>query len=294
MTQKGVSLYYVVVITSLLLGITLGLSAILVGQIKALKEMGNSVLAFFGADTGMEYILYLDKKCYELGCSNPPCRPDCQGLPVGYTASGVVSTNGADYVISQPRCHSFQSRGKFMGITRAVESSRFSYKFAFATQVPDGNLGGVSGADTTCQNAAAVAGLAGTYKAWISSTDSATQPSTRFTTASVSYIRTDCVIIANDWTDLTDGTILAPINKDAGGGSIADDSHVFTNTNPDGTATITDSQPNVCWNWTSGAFNRDATYGIISSSELGGGRWTTTGLQDDCDTTTNYIYCFQQ
>jgi hypothetical protein len=42
-------------------------------------------------------------------------------------------------------------------------------------------LGGLSGADATCNSLAASAGLPGTYKAWLS--DSASSPSTRFTQA---------------------------------------------------------------------------------------------------------------
>lgn len=69
--QRGVSLYYAVVITSLLLAIALGLGTILISQIRGLKEMGDSVMALFAADTGMEYILYLDIICQkEENCSS--------------------------------------------------------------------------------------------------------------------------------------------------------------------------------------------------------------------------------
>ena len=79
--QKGVSLYYAVVITSILLAIALGLGTILISQIRGLKEMGDSVIAFFAADTGMEKILYLDAICQkqENCTSTSPFYTLCSG-----------------------------------------------------------------------------------------------------------------------------------------------------------------------------------------------------------------------
>ena len=57
-SQKGVSLYFAVVITTILLAIVLGLTTILVSQLKIIRGMGDSVVAFFAADRGMERTLY--------------------------------------------------------------------------------------------------------------------------------------------------------------------------------------------------------------------------------------------
>jgi len=299
MYEKGVSLYYAVVIISLLLAIAFGLTAILVGQIKISKEMGDSTIAFFAADSGMERILYLENRCYQASCPNF-CNPTCQGLPLNYSTSSVLS-NSAEYYTTVDRCHSFQSKGKFRDTTRKVEANRLLYKFVFATAVDNGDLEhlgggtgpnpGVDGADNICNNRAAGAGLPGIYRAWITDTDDNTQPSTRFTHASVSYIRTDCAIVANNWADLTDGTILVPINRNESGGSITDGSLVFTNTNPDGTRTSNEGGF-TCQNWTISDEGLQANYGIISSSELGAG-WTATSTDHICNS-QNYIYCFQQ
>ena len=56
--MKGVSLYLALIIMTLLLALALGVSAILFGQIRMMREMGNSVLAFYAADTGIERELY--------------------------------------------------------------------------------------------------------------------------------------------------------------------------------------------------------------------------------------------
>ncbi len=76
----------------------------------------------------------------------------------------------------------------------------------------DGDLGGLSGADATCQSLATSAGLPGTYRAWLS--DDAQSPSTRFSRSSGPYQLLNGVTIANSWTDLTDGTLAASIALD--------------------------------------------------------------------------------
>ncbi|TSC66687.1 MAG: hypothetical protein CEO21_126, partial [Microgenomates group bacterium Gr01-1014_80] len=86
-----------------------------------------------------------------------------------------------------------------------------SYKRVFETSLTyDGNLGGLAGADSKCQTLADTSGRGGTWKAWLS--DSATSVSSRFTHATVSYKLLNGTTIANDWNNLTSGTILAPIN----------------------------------------------------------------------------------
>jgi len=55
--QKGVSLYLTIIIMVILLAIVLGVSAILLGQLKTIKGMENSVVAFYAAETGIEEAL---------------------------------------------------------------------------------------------------------------------------------------------------------------------------------------------------------------------------------------------
>jgi hypothetical protein len=76
-----------------------------------------------------------------------------------------------------------------------------SSKTVFITsQMFDGALGGLEGADDKCNQAAAAAGLSGTFKAWLS--NSSTGPADRFVRAELPYVRTDGVRIADHWTDL--------------------------------------------------------------------------------------------
>lgn len=55
--KKGISIYLALVITSILLSSALGVSIIFVNQIRVLKEMGNSVVAFYASDAGIEKVL---------------------------------------------------------------------------------------------------------------------------------------------------------------------------------------------------------------------------------------------
>ena len=90
-------------------------------------------------------------------------------------------------------------------------------KTVLSTSRFNGNLGGVAGADAKCQGAAQAAGLSGTYLAWIADGDPTSAPSFRFTRNPGIYRRTDGAVVALDYTDLTDGSILNPIERDAFG-----------------------------------------------------------------------------
>jgi len=56
-TEKGISVYLVILLSTFILAIALGLSTILVSQIKMSHEIGESVIAFYAADTGIEAVL---------------------------------------------------------------------------------------------------------------------------------------------------------------------------------------------------------------------------------------------
>jgi hypothetical protein len=98
----------------------------------------------------------------------------------------------------------------------------------------NGNLGGLAGVDQICNILAAAEGLpgAGGYLAWLSDIDES--PSTRFDPSADAYRLVDGTLVANGWSDLTDGPLQHPIGmrEDGivviqGGGTAA--------TNPDGT-----------------------------------------------------------
>lgn len=57
-SQKGISLLFIVLITSLILAIGLGISSLLIQEMRIMGEIGYSVIAFYAADNGIEAALY--------------------------------------------------------------------------------------------------------------------------------------------------------------------------------------------------------------------------------------------
>lgn len=77
--EKGVSLYLALMIMAVFLALALGISTILFGQVKMMKEMGHSVMAFYAANSGIERELY--EKNY-------------LSQPVGFTYSDFLDLDG--------------------------------------------------------------------------------------------------------------------------------------------------------------------------------------------------------
>jgi len=129
--QKGTSLYLTIIIVGILLSISLGISAILLGQIRTIIGIGNSVVAFYAADTGTEVVLYEDKLCRQDNCTTTypylPCTITCQGLPSGYTTSAILENDSnykASFSTSTEGTIYVQSVGIYKGTRRAIEAAR--------------------------------------------------------------------------------------------------------------------------------------------------------------------------
>lgn len=126
----------------------------------------------------------------------------------------------------------------------------------------------VSSRDAACQSDATSAGLSGTFKAWISNGGSNNITSTQFR----SYYRTDGKLVANSWTDLTDGTLENPINITASGSAY--DGSVWTGLNADGSVAA-----NNCSGWTSIS---NTSQGQIGNSSSTTSTWTNSNTAYNC------------
>ena len=109
--NKGISLYFGLIIMAIFLAVALGLTTILIGQIGIMKGMGDSVVAFYAADTGIERILMSRE-------SPPPTLGDT--LPNEASYSVTVTAGGS------PGCnpilnYCIKSIGTFRGTKRAIE-----------------------------------------------------------------------------------------------------------------------------------------------------------------------------
>jgi len=123
--QKGVSIYLSVLILSFILSIALGISAIFVTQIKEATKMGDSVIAFFAADSGIERILWKDNVCWN---NNPPCLSPCNSNCAGLQSGTRIDYQfplGTDYSYTvQSEGNGFKAIGIYKGTQRAIEINR--------------------------------------------------------------------------------------------------------------------------------------------------------------------------
>jgi len=151
------------------------------------------------------------------------------------------------------------------------------------SQTWDGGLGGIGGADQKCQEAAGNAGLSATYGAWIS--DSTLSSKDKLEHYEGRYIRLDGAIVANNWSDLTDGTLDNEINIDELGNILtsADNNGVWTGSLPDGSGS-----GRYCNDWVSNSQENNGTLGIFTlSSEA----WTWEA--DAPCSFESHLYCFE-
>lgn len=160
---------------------------------------------------------------------------------------------------------------------------------AFVTSsVQNGNLGALTGADAICQARATAAGLPGIYLAWLSNgTDS---PDSRFTRATTSYTLVDGTVIADNFTDLTSGSLNAALNKTETGQALPAGNFAWTNTLTTGLSKGADDNAD-CGNWTAAATNG----GNIGTPDSASSNWTelSGGIVSGCDG-LHRLYCFQQ
>lgn len=73
-SQKGVSLIITLFIMIIILSVVLSISTLLYSEIKVLRNVGNSVIAFYAADSGVEKVLYYDRQAIPPGAARGICN----------------------------------------------------------------------------------------------------------------------------------------------------------------------------------------------------------------------------
>ncbi len=111
--ESGISLLLAILILALILGVALGLNTILLQQIRMTREMGNSVVALYAADTGIEEALMVR--------DNPSssCTQDSQCLLGGATYYLSISPTSPPDCVALDYC--IKSVGIFKGTRRGIE-----------------------------------------------------------------------------------------------------------------------------------------------------------------------------
>ena len=173
--------------------------------------------------------------------------------------------------------------------------------FVFVTSAKyKADFDGVIEADKACNALAMMAKLsgAGNYKAWLSTKVDGENPDKRLFHSSKPYILTNNVKVADNWTDLVDGTPLAqqinlteakaapvPGNPNPANCAANDapEMLVWTNTTPTATPVGAD-----CSNWTYDMDDQEGGVGMLNHKTM----WTDA-CPRTCDKQARF-YCFEQ
>lgn len=110
-SKKGAALYLALIIISVLLAIGTGLNTIIINQLKILKGVGDSVVAIYAADTGVEVALY------SLYTKNPT---NCSGSTPPFTCSGVVGSASYSVIVNNANTSQCPSESYFYYCIKSV------------------------------------------------------------------------------------------------------------------------------------------------------------------------------
>ena len=149
--------------------------------------------------------------------------------------------------------------------------------------VTGGSIGGLAGADATCQRLADAAGLGGRYRAWLA--EPLDWPEHSFTRSRAPYVRVDGAEVAENWTDLTDGMLVFPILY-TDSGHDAPDPQPWANVLRDGERHFGRD----CSDWTDDSPDAVGILGFTGAVAFG---WTAREYYSPC-TTPHPFYCFEQ
>jgi hypothetical protein len=150
-----------------------------------------------------------------------------------------------------------------------------------SSQTYTGGLGGLNGADELCQSLASSAGLTGIFAAWMSDNDQSA--ATRLDRLGF-FELVDGTRVADDWADLTDGTLQAGIDLTESGISVAA-GPVWTGTVPDGAASINHN----CKGW---SYSLSGANGRVGESGSTDSTWTEK-MGALCSVSAR-LYCVEQ
>jgi hypothetical protein len=155
--------------------------------------------------------------------------------------------------------------------------------FVTSTAYSNGNLGGLSGADAQCNTLASAASLTGTFSAWLST--STVNAKDRVSVGHAGgFVLINSTVIASSFSDLLDGSIQNPINRNESSTVIS--YNTMTGTSQDGTA-----HANKCNDWTSSSSSISGEWGAATTPITNGG-WTDI-FSNTCATGNAHLYCFQ-
>jgi hypothetical protein len=163
------------------------------------------------------------------------------------------------------------------------------HRMFYTSALTNGNLGGLSGADSLCLSAATSAGLKRSYKALLA--DSSTLVRSRLTlTLGVSILAGDTEqILAESQEEFWSGTLRIAPNSDQSGNSGAG-LRTFTGFNETGAPHSQAGDTNYCANWTDNTAGNYAAIGAPQSR----GDWSETSNTVFTCASLLRLYCISQ
>jgi hypothetical protein len=151
-------------------------------------------------------------------------------------------------------------------------------------------LGGIAAPDRFCQSEAEAAGLAGRFRAWLSTSSYSPASHWGLPGGDYRFIRPDGTEIADSWEDLTDGQLAFTPSLKADGTAVAQNSpqdfEVWTGTLSIGTPAV-----ETCEDWTSRDPAQQALVGSAIRTDL---EWTRSRTVACDDIYNRRWYCFEQ
>ncbi|MBA3548429.1 MAG: DUF4215 domain-containing protein [Nannocystis sp.] len=209
------------------------------------------------------------------------------------TALCRVSKCGDGIVASDEACDDVNTKLGDGCTPECLRDARFVFVSSATYQAAA--LGGLQGADDRCQKLADAAPLVGRYRAWLSDGDAS--PATRFDKSELPFILPTSqlgvgVVVATDWVDLVDGSLLHAIQVDENGELLAPGesclaAEVLAWTHTSATAGPRDADAD-CGGWKFNTGVGDA--GLINSDEPA---WTEGCAQVSCAKPL-HIFCIEQ
>jgi len=147
-----------------------------------------------------------------------------------------------------------------------------------SSEIFQGDLEGIEGADSKCQQLAAASKLPNpsSFGAWLS--NGAESPQSRFSPPLGAFILTDGALVAASWADLTSGAdLINAVSVDESKAAVGLPFRAWSNTSPEGFSL---GGPD-CDGWTSGAPAEKGSYGDATKLDTA---WTETDTE----------WCFQK
>ncbi len=237
-------------------------------------------------------------------CGGSSCQPGVSSLDCNddndCTSDGCDATTGCSNVTLPDGTNCGQAGWKCeSGICTEPQQN---VKRVFVTSIGhNGNFGGVAGADSFCQQRADAAGLSGVYKAWLSAATVNTSPSARFVKANVPYVLVNGTVIANNWADLTNGSINVPLNLTEFGEVPTTGTLIWSYTRIDGTPGLFEDPNHKCYGsdchckgWTTTATQGSPIQGsAFALRNKSDNDWTDYSFANACGSDYS-LYCFEQ